>query len=233
VSVACANAQIPRSNDRARRLLAPLSSAAGRVRRPGPGMGNSKIAFDTADQWNVGTPPCSNARHKSSGDHMQSWLSQSAALLSVISATAAAALLPVALTIFSKRSIVVLGFAVLALVSVCILVAPFNTAEVAAFGFYSACLVIAVSVIVARQKGRGLQNEINRLWRETARLRQHLDALSLAEQRRFLQELKEQERISIVPDASSQAGRARPDMRNYAGPRDTAPDQRTPRGARG
>ncbi len=136
---------------------------------------------------------------------MQSWLSQSAALLSGSSAEAAATLLPGALAIFSKRLTVVLGSMVLALVSVYTLVAPFKMAQVIAIAFYSASLIIAVSGIVARQKARGLQNEIERLRREIARLRRDVNELSLSEQRRFLKELKEQERISI-PHASSQAG---------------------------
>jgi hypothetical protein len=60
-----------------------------------------------------------------------------------------------------------------------------------ATGFYVGSLTIALSGIVARQKAIVLQAEVDRL-------RQDVNALSHAEQRRFMGELKEQ-RVSIVP----------------------------------
>jgi hypothetical protein len=120
---------------------------------------------------------------------MQSWLSHFPAHISGITLIVAT-LVPIALAIFSRRLTVVLGALVLALASVCILLAPANAAEIVAIGFYFASLIIAVSGIVARKTAKALQTEIDRL-------RQDVNSLSIAAGRRFAKELnKERERIT-------------------------------------
>jgi hypothetical protein len=135
---------------------------------------------------------------------VQSLLSRWAAFLSEIPESVALAtiLLPIALAIFSKRLIVLLGSILLALISFCVLVAPANLAEALATGFYLGSLTIALSGIIARRRAKPLQV----LQDEVERLRRDVNALSDAEQRRFIKELKGQEGVSIVPGASDGNG---------------------------
>jgi hypothetical protein len=106
-----------------------------------------------------------------------------------------ATLVPVALAIFSGRLTVVLGALVFALTSVCILLAPANAPEIVAIGFYLGSLIIAVSGIVAREKARALQTEIDQL-------RQDVNSLLIAARRRFVKELNdERERIIAITGA--------------------------------
>jgi hypothetical protein len=135
---------------------------------------------------------------------VQSLLSRWAAFLSEIPESIALAtiLLPIALAIFSKRLIVVLGSILLALVCLCLLVAPANLAEVLATGFYLGSLTIALSGIIARHRAEALQV----LQGEVDRLRRDVNALSHAEQRRFMKELKGHEGVSIIPGADETRG---------------------------
>jgi len=135
---------------------------------------------------------------------VQSLLSRWAAFLSKVpeSVALAAILLPIALAIFSKRLIVLLGSILLALVSLCALIAPANLAEVLATGFYLGSLTIALSGIIARRRAKALQV----LQGEVDRLRNDVNALSHAEQRRFMKELKGQEGVSIVSGADAARG---------------------------
>lgn len=135
---------------------------------------------------------------------VQSLLSRWAAFLSEIPASVALAtiLLPTALAILSKRLIVSLGSILLALLSFCLLIAPANLAEVLATGFYLGSLTVALSGIIGRRGAKTLQV----LQDEVDRLRLDVNALSHAEQRRFIKELKGQEGVSIVPEASDARG---------------------------
>ena len=134
----------------------------------------------------------------------QSLLSRWAPFLSEVPESIAlpTILLPIALAIFSKRLIVILGSILLALVSLCVLIAPAEMAEALATGFYLGSLTIALSGIVDRRRAkvlRVLQDEVNRLRRD-------VNALSHAEQTRFIKELKGQEDASIIPGASDARG---------------------------
>jgi len=134
----------------------------------------------------------------------QSLLSRWAPFLSEVPESIAlpTILLPIALAIFSKRLIVILGSILLALVSLCVLIAPAEMAEALATGFYLGSLTIALSGIVDRRRAkvlRVLQDEVNRLRRD-------VNTLSHAEQTRFIKELKGQEDASIIPGASDARG---------------------------
>jgi len=133
-------------------------------------------------------------------------LSRWAAFLSEVpeSIALAAILLPIALAIFSKRLIVLLGSILLALVSLCLPVAPANLAEVLATAFYLGSLTIALSSSIARRRAKPLQV----LQDEVDRLRREVSALSHAEQRRYIKELKRQEGVSIVAGAGDARGMA-------------------------
>ena len=142
--------------------------------------------------WHLVAPP------------LQSLLSRWAAFLSEVpeNVVLATTLLPIALAIFSKRLIVLLGSILFALVSLCLLIAPANMAEVLATGFYLAGVTIALSGIIARRRAKALQV----LQDEIDRLRRDVNALSYGEQRRFIKELKGQEGGSIVPAAGDERG---------------------------
>jgi len=134
----------------------------------------------------------------------QSLLSRWAPFLSEVPESIAlpTILLPIALAIFSKRLIVILGSILLALVSLCVLIAPAEMAEALATGFYLGSLTIALSGIVDRRRAKVLQV----LQDEVNRLRRDVNALSHAEQTRFIKELKGQEDASIIPGASDARG---------------------------
>jgi len=116
---------------------------------------------------------------------VQSWLSQWAAFLSRApeGAALAAMLLPIALAVFSKRLIVLLGCILLAAIAFCAFAAPSNIAVTLATGVFLGSLIIALSGIVARRTARVHQAEF-------ASLQEDVKRLSDAEQRRFLRELK-------------------------------------------
>ena len=123
---------------------------------------------------------------------MQSWLNELPASLSGTTAETVAILVPVALAVFSRRLTVVLGALVLAVASVCIILAPAKAADIVAAVFYFGSLIIAVSGIIARKADRVLQTQIDRL-------RQEVNSLSIAAGRRFAKELnKDRERVIAV-----------------------------------
>ena len=119
---------------------------------------------------------------------LQSWLDQLAVLLSRVpqGITLAAILLPVALAIFSRQMVAVLGCILLAVTAFCALVAPSNTAVTLASGAYLGSLIIALAGIVARRKAGALEA----IRAEFASLRKDVERLSAAEQRRVLIELR-------------------------------------------
>lgn len=117
---------------------------------------------------------------------MQSWLNQ---IISGIIPEIAAILVPVVLAILSRRLSIVLSSLILALASVCILLAPAKAAEIIAISFYFGSVIIAASGFVAHRKADALQTQIDQL-------RQDVNSLSIASGRRFVKELNEdKERI--------------------------------------
>jgi hypothetical protein len=119
------------------------------------------------------------------GPIIHSWLDQGAGLLSKVPETVALAaiLLPVVLAIFSKRIIIVVGCLMLAVIGFYVFVVPSNMAVTLAFGVYFGSLIIALSGIAAHRKAKSLQVEL-----ET--LRKNVNDLMVADERRFLSELK-------------------------------------------
>jgi hypothetical protein len=136
---------------------------------------------------------------------LQSWLDQWAALSSKFpqGIALAAILLPVALAIVSKRLIVVLGCILLAVIAFCALVAPSDTAMTLATGVYLGSLIIALSGIVARRAARVRQAEFASLRKDVNRLRQDVNGLSHAEQRRFMKQLTSTNEHSVSIVAAS------------------------------
>jgi hypothetical protein len=128
------------------------------------------------------------------------WLSQWATLVSEIpeDVALAAVLVPIALAIFSKRAIAILGSTLLAMTALCAFVAPANGAAILATGVYLGSLILALSSIVARQKSKTLQAEVASLRKDMDRLRGDITMLSHAEQRRFMRDLNQQS-VGIVP----------------------------------
>ena len=104
----------------------------------------------------------------------------------------AAVLVPIVLAIFSKRPIAIWGSTLLAIITLCVFVAPSNSAAVLATGVYLGSLILALSSIVSRRKGRALQAEVASLRKDMDRLRGDVTMLSHAEQRRFMRELNKQ-----------------------------------------
>jgi hypothetical protein len=119
------------------------------------------------------------------GPIIHSWLDQGAGLLSKVPETVALAaiLLPVVLAIFSKRILIVVGCLMLAVIGFYVFVVPSNIAVTLAFGVYFGSLIIALSGIAAHRKAKSLQVEL-----ET--LRKNVNDLMVADERRFLSELK-------------------------------------------
>jgi hypothetical protein len=119
------------------------------------------------------------------GPIIHSWLDQGAGLLSRVpeAVALAAILLPVVLAIFSKRIIIVVGCLMLAVIAFYVFVVPSNMAVTLAFGVYFGSLIIALSGIAAHRKAKSLQVEL-----ET--LRKNVNDLMVADERRFLSELK-------------------------------------------
>jgi hypothetical protein len=131
---------------------------------------------------------------------LQAWLGQWSALLSAIpeGVVVTAMALPIALAILSKRLIVLLASALLALASLCVLVAPSNLAGTIASGFYLISLTIALSGIVLSRKMAAVRAKIVDLEKDMNRLREEVSVLSHAEQRRLLRKLNERS-VTIVP----------------------------------
>ena len=125
---------------------------------------------------------------------VHSWLNQLGTLVSEIPEDLAFAvlLLPIALAIFSKRPIAIWGSTLLAIISLCAFVAASNGAAILATGVYLGSLILALSSIVARRKGKALQAEVASLREDMDRLRADVTTLSHAEQRRFMRELNKQ-----------------------------------------
>jgi hypothetical protein len=125
---------------------------------------------------------------------VHSWLSQLATLVSETpeDLAFAAVLLPIALAIFSKRPIAIWGSTLLAIIALCAFVASSNGAAILATGIYLGSLILALSSIVARRKGKALQAEVASLREDMDRLRGDVTMLSHAEQRRFMRELNKQ-----------------------------------------
>jgi hypothetical protein len=103
-----------------------------------------------------------------------------------------AALVPIVLAIFSKRPIAIWGSTLLAITALCAFVSSSNGAAMLATGIYLGSLILALSSIVARRRGKVLQAEVASLRKDMDRLRGDVTALSHAEQRRFMRELNKQ-----------------------------------------
>jgi hypothetical protein len=116
---------------------------------------------------------------------LRAWLDEWAALLSRVpeGVTLAVVFLPVALAIFSKRITVVLACILLAIIIFCAFVVPSNTTVVLATGIYLGSLIVALSGIGARRKAGAVQAEL-------ASLREDVNGLLAAEERRYLTELR-------------------------------------------
>jgi hypothetical protein len=119
------------------------------------------------------------------GPRMHSWLDQGAGLLSSVPETAALAaiLLPVALALFSKRLIIVVGCLMLSVIAFYFFVAPSNMAVTLAFGFYFGSLLVALSGIAAHRRAKSFQVELERL-------QKNVNSLLAADERRLLHQLK-------------------------------------------
>jgi hypothetical protein len=113
----------------------------------------------------------------------------------------AAISLPVVLAMFSRRLIVVLGCIILAIIAFCALVAPSNVAVTLATGIYLGSLLIVLLGTATRRTARVRRVEFASLQKEVNRLRQDVNGLSHAEQRRFMKELTStsEHSVSIVP----------------------------------
>ena len=101
---------------------------------------------------------------------VQSWLGQWAALLSNIpdGVMLAALLLPIALAVFSKRLIVLLGCILLAATFFSALIAPSNVAVTLATGVYLGSVILAASGVVSRRKAKVYQAYLFARRRQTA-----------------------------------------------------------------
>lgn len=119
------------------------------------------------------------------GPLVHSWLDQGGGLLSRVPETAAlaATLLPVVLAIFSKRIMIVVGCLTLSVIAFYLFVAPSNIALTLALGVYLGSLIIALCSIAAHRKAKSLQVEL-------ARLRNNVNHLLAADERRLLSQLK-------------------------------------------
>jgi hypothetical protein len=141
------------------------------------------------------------------GPLVQSWLDQWAALLSKLpgSVAIAAILLPVALAIFSRQTLVLVSCIIGAVIVFCVFVAPSYTALAVATGVYLGCVIIALSGIVSRRKAAALHADF-------ARLRRDVDNLLAAEDRRFMSGLRasteeQSANISAIPASRDPSAR--------------------------
>jgi hypothetical protein len=116
---------------------------------------------------------------------VQSWLDQWAALLSRLpeGVAIAAILLPMVLAIFSRRMVVLVSCIIGAVIVFCTFVAPSYTAAILAAGVYLGSVIVALTGIVSRRKAPVLHADF-------AQLRQDVDNLLAAENRRFLSGLR-------------------------------------------
>lgn len=147
------------------------------------------------------------------GPLVQSWLDQLAALLSKLpqGLAIAAILLPVALAIFSRRTLVLVSCIIGAVIVFCIFVAPSYTALAVATGVYLGCMIIAISGIVSRRTAAVLHADF-------AQLRRDVDNLRAADDRRFMSALRfsreeQSANISTIPasrDPSTKTNRQIP-----------------------
>jgi hypothetical protein len=145
-----------------------------------------------------------------------SWVEKWVSLLSRLpeSVALAALLVPVALAIFSRRMLVLVGCTVGAITAFCTFVAPNYAAVTLAAGIYLGCVIIALSSIVSRRKAAALNTDFAQLQAQFAQLRRDVDNLLAAEDRRFLSGLRAstEERsanISAIPTPKDPSARSR------------------------
>jgi hypothetical protein len=119
------------------------------------------------------------------GPLMQFWLDQWAALLSKLpgGVAIAAILLPVALAIFSRQTLVLVSCIIGAVIVFCVFAAPSYTALAVGTGVYFGCVIIELSCIVSRRKAAALHADF-------AQLRRDVDNLLAADDRRFMSGLR-------------------------------------------
>lgn len=134
---------------------------------------------------------------------LRSWLDHWAALLSKLpqgmtlaALLLAALLLPVAIALFARRIIVVVGCLLFALIAILLLVAPSDMTATAATGFYVGSLFIALWGAIDRRKAEHALAKI-------AELRDEMDRLWSAEETRVLRDIRsskvESAGISLMP----------------------------------
>ena len=116
---------------------------------------------------------------------LQSWLDQWAAVYSNIpfEIAVAAILLPVGIAMFSRRTGVILSCILLTLIPFCALISPSSIVVTLASGAYLGSLIMALYGIIARRETEALKAEM-------AALRKDMDRLLVADERRFMDELR-------------------------------------------
>jgi hypothetical protein len=165
---------------------------------------------------------------------VHSWLSRWATLVSEtpVELAFAAVLVPIVLAIFSKRPIAIWGSTLLAIIALCVFVAPSNGAAGLATGVYLGSLILALSSIVAGRKGKALQAEVASLRKDMDRLRGDVTVLSHAEQRRFMRELNKQsdDVPTLERDVSPKANEPDPNLPAGASVEPPCGNSPTPKG---
>ena len=149
--------------------------------------------------------------------HWHAWVEKWASLLSRLpeGVALAALLLPVALAIVSRRTFVLVGCTIGAIIAFCTFVAPaYAAVKFSATGIYLGCVIIALFGIVSRRKAAALHTDIAQLQAQFAQLRRDVDNLLAAEDRRFLSGLRgsTEERsanISTIPTPKDPSVRSR------------------------
>jgi Na+/melibiose symporter-like transporter len=116
---------------------------------------------------------------------VQSWLDQGSALLSRLpeGVTIAAILLPVLLAFFSRRMVVLISCIIGAVIVFLTFIVPSYAAVILVAAVYLASVIIALTGIVSRRKVPALHADF-------AQLRQDVNNLLAAENRRFLSGLR-------------------------------------------
>jgi hypothetical protein len=124
------------------------------------------------------------------GPLVQSWLDQGAVLLSRLpeGVAIAAILLPVVLSFFSRRMIVLASCIIGAVIVFFTFVAPSYAAAILAAGAYLGTVIIALIGIVSRRKAAARHANF-------AQLRRDVDSLLAAENRRLLNGLRVPEEV--------------------------------------
>jgi hypothetical protein len=119
------------------------------------------------------------------GPLVRSWLDQGAVLLSRLpeGVAIAAILLPVVLSFFSRRMIVLVSCIVGAVIVFFSFVAPSYAAAILAAGAYLGTVIIALAGVVSRRKAAARHHDL-------AQLRRDVDNLLAAENRRLLNGLR-------------------------------------------